>query len=110
MNRKKAFTLIEVLFVVIVLAALAGLAIPRIFRTIRQSQIDTDRANISIINSQIELFRLRTGAYPVDNASFNTDVLQNTDYFGEVPTCPFATVYTYNATNNRVDAAAHAHP
>ena len=108
MRRKKGFTLIEILFVVAVLAALAGLAIPRITGTILQSKRDTDKANISIINSQLELYRLNTGAYPTDNSDFQ-NFLNNTTYFPEIPYCPWGDPYIFDNAggNNRVITTGH---
>jgi len=106
MKKRKGFTLIEVLFVVVILAALAGLAIPRITRTIHQAKIDTDRANISIVNSQVELFRLDTGNYPTSEADFD-NLLNNDDYFTTEPECPFGTDYNFNTTSNAVIPHSH---
>ena len=82
MKTKKGFTLIEILFVIVILAAMAGLAIPRIVRTIKQGKQDVCNANVKIINSQIEQYRLNEGDYPADNAALQL-LLNNKTYFPE---------------------------
>ncbi len=52
-NAKQAFTMIEVVFVIVILGILAGVAIPKLSATRSDAQIAKARANIASIRSAI---------------------------------------------------------
>lgn len=107
MKAKKAFTLVELLIVVLILAALAAIAVPRIGASAANAKAKACLTNIDIINSQIELYTANTGSAP----SALTDVTADTNYFpdGE-PICPVTeAVYSLDATTGRVDTTDHDH-
>ena len=92
---------------VIILAMLSAIAIPRMLYSATGAKINACRTNIYVINSAIERYYSTTGAYPANL----TDVTQNTTYFpdGE-PICPVTqNPYTYSAAKNRVDESIHNH-
>lgn len=97
---KKGFTLIEVLFVVIVIAIIAAIALGRITTTTANAKANACKANQAIMNMQIEQYRLNNGTWPGTLATVTGD----TDYFpdGE-PVCPSAGTYSMNGTTHRVD-------
>ena len=106
--RTKGFTLIEILFVVIVIAVLAAIAIPRIVTSVATAKTNACKANQAIMNTQIEQYRLDTGDWP----SALTDVTNNTTYFPDgAPECPegsFAN-YSMNGTTHRVSCNTDGH-
>ena len=105
--KKKAFTLVELLIVVLILAALAAIAVPRIGASAANAKAKACATNIDIINSQIELYTANTGSPP----SALTDVTQDTNYFpdGE-PICPVTEgTYSLDASIDRVDTTGHNH-
>ena len=66
---KKAFTLIEILIVVILLGILAAVVVPQFLDTAdtaRQSAADTTER---MLKSQVELYRVRQGAEPTNLAA-----------------------------------------
>ena len=107
-TKRKGVTLIELLIVVLILAALSAIAIPRISQSATNAKQKACHTNLDVINSSIELFNADTGAYP----TALTDVTADTDYFpDEIPTCPVTeAAYPSVLVNNRVNATDHAHP
>ncbi len=107
MFKKRGFTLIEVILVVIIVGILAAIVIPRITYTRTEAQRVACNANVAALNSQIELYYVRLGVYPLTLAT-----LQTADYIDALPLCPFnsSSNYSgnYNTTSHRV--ARHIHP
>lgn len=103
MRNRKGFTLVELLIVVLILAALAVIAIPRIGTSATTAKTNACKTNVDVINTQIELYKADTGSWP----TALTDVTANTAYFpdGE-PECPYGTAYTMGA-DYRVPEHSH---
>ena len=98
-NRKeKGFSLVELLIAVLILAALAAIAIPRISASATNAKQNACDTNVDIINSAIEMYKIDMGSYPTNLS----DVTGDTDYFpdGE-PNCPLDGTYSMGA-NKRV--------
>ena len=108
-TRKKGFTLVEVLLVVVILGLLAMVAIPRFAQSDDDARQNVCDMNVALLNSQIELYALNnSGTYPVDQDEFESLILNNTDLFPDgAPVCPEGDAYTYNATTDRVTAHTH---
>ena len=107
LQRIKAFTLVELMIVVLILGALAAIAVPRIMGGSNVAKGNACKTNIDMINSQIELYYANTGGWPA-----TLDVVTgNTAYFPDgAPTCPVsAGAYSNTLVNNRVDASGHSH-
>ncbi|MCD0461780.1 type II secretion system protein [Roseiconus lacunae] len=68
MNRKKrnAFTLIEMVIVILILGVIAAVAAPRMFTTAEQAEINTTRQQLAVMRNAIEMYRAQTGRYPGD--------------------------------------------
>jgi len=107
MRKRKGVTLIELLIVVLILAALSAIAIPRISQSATKAKSKACETNIDILNSSIELYNAEEGAYP---ATLSV-ITGNTDYFPDgAPTCPVTgVVYTDTLSNNRVNNSGHSH-
>jgi prepilin-type N-terminal cleavage/methylation domain-containing protein len=108
MRNRKGFTLVELMIVVLILGALAGIAIPRIIGGAAAAKANACATNIDMINSQIELYYSTNSAYPVDLPTWTGDV----SYFPDgAPICPVTNLaYPDTLTaNNRVDASLHGH-
>lgn len=61
---KHGFTMIEILLVVVIIAVLAGVALPRLTGRVEQSQISATQSSISSIGSSLDLYELDNGRYP----------------------------------------------
>jgi len=62
--RRPAFTLIEVLVVVVIIAVLASLVAPNIFRHVDTAKSVAAQAQISTLGSALDAYRLDNGRYP----------------------------------------------
>ncbi|MBE0537655.1 MAG: prepilin-type N-terminal cleavage/methylation domain-containing protein [Phycisphaerae bacterium] len=104
--KREGVTLIELLIVVLILAALSAIAIPRISQSAHNAKQNACDTNIDVINSAIEMYNAENGSYPAAIG----DVTGSTTYFPDgAPVCPLsgvATSYTMNATTKRV-ACSH---
>ena len=61
---RPAFTLIEVLVVVVIIAVLASLVAPNIFRHVDTAKNVTAQAQISTLSAALDAYRLDNGRYP----------------------------------------------
>ena len=61
---RKAFTLIEILIVVILLAILAAIVVPMFTDVTDEAQASAKATDISAIRSALELYRARAGDFP----------------------------------------------
>lgn len=63
-SRRSGFTLIELLIVIVVIAILALIVIPRVMGASRKAKEATLRANLQLIRSGLERFQADCGCYP----------------------------------------------
>jgi general secretion pathway protein G len=63
-KRQHGFTLIELLVVLTILALLAALVVPRVFRNLDKAKINTTKAQIAAFESALGAYRLDVGAFP----------------------------------------------
>jgi len=64
MKSRKGFTLIEVLIVIVVIAVLASIVIPRLLGAGRQAKEAALRGTLQELRNSIGLFQSHTGCYP----------------------------------------------
>jgi general secretion pathway protein G len=64
MVTRRAFTLLEIIVVIIVLALLAGLVAPQIFGRVGEARGTTARTQIELLSTALDNYRLDNGSYP----------------------------------------------
>lgn len=85
---KKAFTLVEILIVVVILGILAAIVVPQFTNASTEAQAGNVATQLQTIRSQIELFRVRNnGNYPNLIANQWTE-LTGADYMRSAPLNP----------------------
>lgn len=73
-GNEKGFTLIEVIVVAGIIAILAGILVPLIFKEIDESKITRSSGDIKSISTAILVFRKDTGQWPVLDAACDPKV------------------------------------
>jgi general secretion pathway protein G len=63
-RRRSAFTLIEILVVIVVIAILATLVAPNVFQHVGTAKSTTAKSQIEMMASALDAYRLDTGSYP----------------------------------------------
>jgi general secretion pathway protein G len=101
--KRKGVTLIELLIVVLILAALAVVAVPRVSQSAATAKTNACDTNVDLIDSAIEMYYLdNNNTWPATLAGVTGSAL----YFPDgAPVCPFskkATSYTMSAATHRV--------
>ena len=62
--RRAGFTLVEILVVIIVIAILATLVAPNVFRHVGRAKDSTARAQIEMLGAAVDAYRLDNDQYP----------------------------------------------
>ena len=104
-NIISGFTLIELLIVMVIIGLLAAFIVPKLIGKVGKSKQTAAKAQIELISTAIDVYRLDTGKYPSQDTglqSLNTkpDDVQNWDgpYMkkNKIPKDPWGAEYIYN--------------
>ncbi len=63
-RRDRGFTLIEMIVVMIILAVIAGLVGPRLFKNVARAKINAAKAQIELLGIALDQYRLDNDRYP----------------------------------------------
>ncbi len=102
---KRAFTLIEILIVVVILGILAAIVIPQFTDASQQAQDSSVRSQLQTLRAQIELFRVKNPNTTLDliNSGWTQMTSANPPYLQAAPKNPLQA----NATSVAGAAAAN---
>ncbi|HIP37544.1 MAG TPA: type II secretion system protein GspG [Crocinitomix sp.] len=64
LNKKTGFTLIELLVVIVIIGLLASLVAPKFFGKLDDAKVQTAKAQIMMLSTTLDAFRLDVGRYP----------------------------------------------
>jgi len=62
--KKSGFTLIELLVVIVIIALLSSLVAPKFFGKLDNAKVKTTKAQIEMLSTTLDAFRLDVGRYP----------------------------------------------
>ena len=77
-QNQQGFTLIEVMVVVVILAILAAIIVPRIMSRPLQAQVVSAKQNVVAIENALELYKLDNGFYPTSEQGLKALVTKPT--------------------------------
>jgi general secretion pathway protein G len=95
--KRRAFTLVELLIVVIILGILAAVVIPQFSDASDDARLSSLTTNLQTIRGQIELFKIQHAAYPTQ-ANFAKDMTIEAGGYG-----PYLQSIPNNPFNNKND-------
>ena len=110
-NKKKAFTLVEIMIVVLIIGILMAIAVPNFVKARDSSRKNSCIANLKQVNAAKEQWAMDnkkdTGA-----AVVFSDLVGSTLYIKATPTCPSGGTYTVNTlgTSPACDKTNHVLP
>ena len=70
-NRRKGFTLIELMVVILILAILAALIVPKVFGRAGEAKVGAAKADISQLSSLLQTFRIDCDRFPTTEEGLN---------------------------------------
>ena len=68
-TKRKGFTLIELIVVIVIVAVLAAIVVPKFSGQVDKSKVSKTKGNLSILRTALETYNAEKGAYP--NASLS---------------------------------------
>lgn len=71
-NRKRGFTLIEILVVMVIIGLIAALVGPRLFPKLGKGKLSAAKAQIELIGQALDQFRLDISRYPTTQEGLGT--------------------------------------
>ncbi|WP_028771735.1 type II secretion system major pseudopilin GspG [Shewanella waksmanii] len=100
---QRGFTLIELLIVIVILGLLMSLVAPTMFSKVDSSKIKTAEAQMQMLQTSLDTYRLDIGSYPESLSELRTSNKKGWDgpYLPrEVPLDPWGNPYNYSRTTN----------
>jgi general secretion pathway protein G len=102
-ERRRGFTLIELMVVILILAILAALIVPRVVGRTSEAKVAKAQSDLATLSGLIQQFRLDTGRYPTTEEGLQALRVPPADVRGwkgpyttkEIPDDPWGNPYVY---------------
>lgn len=96
-TRREGFTLIELMIVVIIIAALAAMVTPSLINRSEEAKERIVQGDLASLDTALKLYRLDTGAYPTSSQGLETLLLPvgKGPYLEKKPLDPWRNPYRY---------------
>ena len=104
-KRQRGFTLIEIMVVVVILAVLGALVVPKILENVDKARVTRAQSDIRAIQTALDMYRLDNFKYPTTEQGLQALVTQPTDptitnyrsggYLPSLPKDPWNNPYQY---------------
>ncbi len=103
MNKRRAFTLIELMVVILILGILAALILPQVIGRQDQAKVGAAKRDLATLSDEISQFRLDCDRYPSTEEGLNSLMVQPNDAPGwhgpysrkAIPNDPWGHPYVY---------------
>ncbi|MDE1923729.1 MAG: type II secretion system major pseudopilin GspG [Gammaproteobacteria bacterium] len=105
--RSRGFTLIEIMVVVVILAVLGALVVPKILENVDKARVTRAGSDIRAIETALDLYRLDNFKYPTTEQGLEALVKKPNDpsltnyraggYLKSLPKDPWGNVYHYTS-------------
>jgi len=108
-SSQTGFTLIEIMVVIIIIGVLASIVVPRMFGNVEKAKLNAASAQIEMLGTALDSFRLDTGRYPTTSEGLEALVRPasgteewNGPYLKkiEIPLDPWKKPYHYESPGN----------
>ena len=104
--KRKGFTLVEILIVVIILGILAAIVIPQFTEASDDARESSLRSDLQTVRSQLELYRVQHNSYPdgATSADWIAQLTETTDVDGDTTGSdfgPYLQKFPQNPFNNQ---------
>ena len=106
-KRQSGFTLIEIMVVVVILAVLGALVVPKILENVDKARVTRAQSDIRAIQTALDLYRLDNFKYPTTEQGLQALVTQPNDptitnwraggYLPSLPKDPWGNPYQYQS-------------
>lgn len=101
--KSKGFTLVELLIVMVILGLLASIVAPRMFSKVDSAREGTAKAQMQVLATSLDSYRLDVGYYPNDLndlLSSNNKMWDGPYFPQDIPLDPWGNEYSYSANSD----------
>lgn len=110
-SKNRAFTLLELLVVIVIIGLLAAYVGPKYFSQLGKSEVTVTKSQIDAFDKALDTFRLDVGRYPTSEEGLNalltppaSTVKWNGPYLKkEIPKDPWGNAYVYRSPGTKSD-------
>ncbi|MDR1740296.1 MAG: type II secretion system major pseudopilin GspG [Synergistaceae bacterium] len=112
MGRRRGFTLIEIMVVVVILGLLAAIVVPNVVARGEEARRTAARSQIEALTSALDMYRLHNGSYPTTQQGLEALVRKPTvppipkkypsePYMKNIPSDPWGYPYIYRCPGEK---------